>query len=262
MELFKPANSAILSEMKDEPLMLAIQGAPGVGKTWSAVGFPNPFVINIDNKLNAHKQRSDIGVLNIWDIDIVKAVAKDIGFTGEQIEVRGAFNRSNIILKWLLKFGSQFSPEQTVILDSWTTLMDNSDAYNKETPQISKKTGEEVKYSAWTRKIEYSKLLLQTLKSLKCKKIVIFHEKPERNDDGNLTGAFSVMDGAMKDQLITHFSDWYRQVAVWETIDGKKVLNRYWIIIGDTANIKCLTGNRKLIDAGKVQIPAEYKSLL
>ena len=60
-EIYKPSGSINLSESQTKPqIRLGIQGPPGSGKTWAALTFPNPVIINLDRGLGAHAGRSDV----------------------------------------------------------------------------------------------------------------------------------------------------------------------------------------------------------
>ena len=66
-----PPHSSPLADMSFSQIRLGIQGAPGTGKTYAAVSFPNPIVLDLDNKLGAHKTRKDILVLPFHDPDFI-----------------------------------------------------------------------------------------------------------------------------------------------------------------------------------------------
>ena len=67
-DIYKPVGSLSLAEITDVPLIrLGIQAPPGKGKTYSALTFPNPVVLNFNKGLGAHTGRGDVIDVPFWD---------------------------------------------------------------------------------------------------------------------------------------------------------------------------------------------------
>lgn len=255
--------------MASSPLRVALQGPSGTGKTWSALTFPNPVVIDFDNKLGAHRSRSDVAVVPFFDnnwLQNERDKTPDLKKVADFI-AKGELNRAGILLEWVKLYGPQFTPDQTLIIDSWTMLQNNFDAFGRATPVITKQTGEVDKFEFWGRKQSYSLKLLEHLKNLKCNVLVTFHETGERNEKGDLTGKLGpLMDGKVKDQLGQHFTDWYRQLAETKKDQLGKIVKDapteyYWQIRSDNL-CNCTCSVAKLIEGGEFKVPATYQSLV
>jgi hypothetical protein len=265
---YTPTNAVKINDMTASPLRIALQGAPGTGKTWSAMSFPLPCVIDFDNKLGAHRSRPDVIVLPFHDNNWLREnVYKNLKLSSPMaFEARGEINRANIFLMWLKENASKFEPDQTLILDSWTMLQNNFDSYGRATPEIGK-DGKVDKFEFWGRKQSYSMAVLEHLKVLKCSVVVTFHETAERNDAGDLTGKFNpLMDGKVKDQLGQHFTDWYRQLAEQTKdavgkIDASKPTKYLWQIKSDNL-CNCTCSIPHLIKGDLNKVPADYSSLI
>lgn len=263
--MFIPPNAKPLNTLAQPPLRLALQGAPGTGKTYAAVTFPNPLVLDFDNKLGAHRSRSDISVIPFYDNDSIEAISQEIRKKSAKIP-GGIVDRANTLLAWLKGPALLLAPEQTLIIDSWSMLQNNFDAAAAATPVMGK-DGTVDKFEFWARKQKYSLAALESLKSLACRVIVTFHETVERDDSGNLTGKLNpLMDGKVKDQLQQHFTDWYRQIAdiprdsAGKIIPGKPV-EYLWQIKSDNL-CNCTCSIPRLINDTRTRIPANAASIL
>lgn len=202
-----PTTAKTLQNMKQTQIRLLLQGAPGSGKTYSALTFPNPLVINFDKKLGAHRGRTDVN---------------EIDFCDPAVYGKYAPLRKDAIIKFLLSDGAKLSDEQTLIIDSWTTFQA---AYDVEAPVVySTRTGKEDGQAWWGEKLDYNKQFCGMIKSLKCNVILTVHEQAERNDDGSLSGKLKPLSqGQFADQLSAHFTDVFRQIAIDKPTDLTKV---------------------------------------
>ena len=60
-EQYIPKGAVSLNTITVKPqIRLGLQGYSGTGKTWAALTFPNPIVLNLDRGLGAHTGRSDV----------------------------------------------------------------------------------------------------------------------------------------------------------------------------------------------------------
>ena len=263
--MYQPPYATKLTESKHSPFRIAIQGAPHTGKTWAALTFPNPVVLDLDNKLGAHIHREDILRVSFFDNDTVQKFATEYGLPF-QAGKPPVINRFVVFMSWVAKEISKFSPEQTLIIDSWTMLQNNFDAWAEATPVMSKEKGEVDRFEFWGRKQKYSRQLLEMLKTTPAGLVVNFHESKDMNSEGIPTGKLNpLMTGAMKEQLGQHFTDWYRQTAEAELDANKKPTGRtgyYWQIKPNEI-CNCCCSVKHLIDNPSItKVPATYASLV
>ena len=260
--MYIPSLAVPLNTTTASLLRIAIQGAQSTGKTWACTTFPNPVFLDFDNKLGAHRHREDIYPLRFWNDDFCMQLA-------DQLKIRakdgGVLHRTNILLAFLRTELAKFTPEQTVILDSMTMVMNSLEAWLDATPVYGQK-GEVDGFDFWKRKGKITKWILEALKNANCNVIVTFHESKDMNADGIPTGKMNpLMSGSMKEQLGQHFTDWYRQTAENELdAQGKPIKDkvRYMWQIKPDSNCNCSCSIKHLIDSPVRQVEANYKSLL
>src|SRR4029450_8627885 len=97
------------------PQRILIQGPPGTRKTGSAITFPNPLVLNFDNKLPYFAK--DIANIPFYDPAYRQALYKAHGVDPAFENLRDAFKL------WLEKEMPKIDQENTTtIIDSWTML--------------------------------------------------------------------------------------------------------------------------------------------
>ncbi len=222
--MYIPPQAKSLDTVVNPTIRLGIQGAPGTGKTYSALnGFPNVTVADFDNKLGAHAGRSDIHVLPFYSPSFIIEELKVSnapfqGGKGLNIKTSPP-NRRDAFIKFIREQGPLFTPEDTFFVDSWTTLQTAVDGQTTLEPVFSTKTGKLDEFNFWGMKIEYSSTICEILKGLKCNVIVSVHEFPERDkDSGELLSKIQpLMQGKFVCQLAGHFTDWFRQHAIPKT---------------------------------------------
>lgn len=221
-----------------DPLMIGIQGPPGTGKTWSALTFPNPVVVNLDRGLTC-KHGTNVQQFPFYDSSYCVQTHK------MSVNSDKSVNKRDGVKKWLKENAPKLDKDQTLILDSWTTLQNYFDIQTKLEPVYTRQ-GNIDDFAPWKFKIEYSSDILTTLQSLKCMVVVIFHEKPVRDEKtGLLTDKIEpLMSGQFVNQLKIPFSDFFRQRAIPKIgrdnkpilIDGKELpeeMNYLWQIKSD-----------------------------
>ena len=271
-EQLLPNNIFGLTSIKDaqpSPWRLGIQGAPGTGKTWAALTFPNPIVLDFDNKLAAHYGREDVQVIQFWDQKFIAEYLYQPGKSPPKPSMPP--NRRDAIKKWLREQAPLIPAGFTLILDSWTTVQNSFDDYTNADPPMSKK-GEIDTFAFWGMKLQYSIELAGFLKGLACNVVVIFHEIADRDDEGRLNGKLKpMMQGQFADQLQAHFTDWYRQHAnekKRKNADGSysyEGTEYLWQVKADAlANCTAswLTTKVALTKHNLLLIPANYNALL
>lgn len=208
-----------LNKLPPQPIRLGILGAPGEGKTWSGLTFPNPIVLNLDNKLGGYQAahpESTIKVVN-FDENLVVNILKcsNMGFNKPN-NPQYPLNVRDAVKKWLTQFGPTLGSDSTLILDSWSTLQNKFDGQSQLPHEIVvSRSGEEDKFAFWRLKQKYAKDITDLLKTLKCNSVTTFHEVPEYDEDGRITGKLKpVMQGGFAAELAGHFSSFYRQICV------------------------------------------------
>lgn len=183
-----------------EPLnLIAIQGEPNSGKTYAALTFPNPLVLDFDKKLPAGIQS-----VPFWNTAYVHQLMN----TKPPVFC----NQRDAIRKWLKNYGPSIPADTTLVLDSWTNLQKCFDIFaeNNQEHYYSK----ENKYDRWAvyrHKIFYSFEILNLLKGLACTCIVTLHETWLTDRQGNESGKFKpLMDGQFRDELMGHMGCAFR----------------------------------------------------
>ncbi len=277
----KYANSLASAELPQ--IRLGIQGYPGSGKTWGALTFPNPVVMNLDRGLGAHRGKSDVHDLPFYDAQWVRKTFPQAASSSE----KDSLFKKEAIMYFMRNDAMKLTREQTLVFDGGTGLQNLWELYIREHP-IYTKAQKICEYSPWRLKVEYLSELLELTKSLKCNFVYMSHEaefkeKPDSIGDApKYTGKLRpLMTGQFADQLVGHFTDWFRQhssekpttinesnLPNWGMKNAKEyqeMLNSfsntsiyYWQTAGDD---KFDAKASSLVNAPKF-IPANYQSLL
>lgn len=216
--MYKPSHAQTMSELDTYQIRLALQGATGTGKTYSALTFPNPVVIDIDQNLTAHKHRTDVIVLPFNDKEWLSKWFKP--------KKNYAYPIRDAVIEWIKTEGMKLEKDQTLFLDSWTEYQDNFDMQIKLEPTLTSSGGVDA-YAPWQTKIEYSRELLTLLKSLKCHVVVSYHEQDTKDANGQRVGKIEpLMSGKFQKKLGLYFTDWFRTCAtgIVDPTDKKKIV--------------------------------------
>jgi hypothetical protein len=207
--MYKPPYAINLQTAPAEKLMVGLQGKTKTGKTTSALTFPNPIVADFDGNLTGHLGR-DIIVVPFYKKEWClanQAKWKVKANTGINANV---INRRDLLQVWLSEEASKFSAEQTLIVDSWTTLQDSFDIQTDLEPVYTKQ-GSIDEFAFWARKVDYAQKVLNTLKELSCQVVVTFHEQPQMDKEKNITGKIEpLMQGKFVNKIALYFSDFFR----------------------------------------------------
>jgi hypothetical protein len=227
---YLPTHSKPISEIPFQQIRLGIQGAPGEGKTYASLnGWPGPIVVaDFDNKLGVHKDRTDVRVLPFWSARFINEDLKinnapfSNGYIGKT--TRGGVgkpdpklppNRRDALTWWLSTEGQKLENDQTLILDSWTSLQAAFDQQTEIEPEVGR-DGKVNEFAFWMAKIDWSADVCSLLKSLNCHVICTFHEMPQRDPKSGmlLEKIQPLMQGKFTTQIASHFTDFFRQIAV------------------------------------------------
>ena len=190
-------------------IRLGIQGYGKTGKTWAALTFPNPIVLNLDRGLGAHIGRSDV-----YEIPFYKP------------EFAGKFpgELKDKLMEWLKSEGTKITESQTLIFDGCTSLQN---AYHKwfdvNQHMFLTKQGKVDDYAEYRVKRVYFAELFEFFKTLKCDVIFIAHESAQK-DKGTqeYTGKIRpLLSGQFNDELLNHCTDWFRQHTASKVLEPK-----------------------------------------
>ena len=131
---------------------------------------------------------------------------------GKPTDPKFPANGRDAVDKWLTVEGPLMSPEQTLILDSFTSL---NDAFTNQTSLPHEKeytkTGQEDGFAFWKKLLAYNTKMCSLLKNLPGNIVAIFHELPDRDENGNIVGIKPLLQGQSADKIPGYFTDFYRQ---------------------------------------------------
>jgi hypothetical protein len=256
-QLFKPKEA--IPPAKFSTYRVGLQGPPKSGKTWSALSFPNPIVLNLDNNLPvAHpKVRSgEVTQVPFYDDNFYKTYEN-----GKFLPERGknVVARHYAILKWLRANGPQIKPEQTLILDSMTFLANYVDIFEKDNPSHTKQ-GKVDEFAPWRHKVEYFTELHEIIKALNCNFVTTIHEQPEYDEDARIIGLKPCMTGSFASQLAGHYTEWFRQVNEYKQGKDGETIPYGWMVKSKKID-KCGGNLVSLLPKGVDVIPARYSEI-
>lgn len=204
--MYKPINSLTLKESSEPQIRLGLQGYGGTGKTYAALTFPNPVVLDLDRGLGAHHGRTDVIQLRCWDLDWWKSIS-----TITKVPQPNVADIKNYILLWLNSEGMKLEQDQTLVIDGGTGLQNAYHKWYSANPSYSSKTGKENEFAEWMLKINFFGDVCEILKRLKCHVVYLSHETDKKDKNGEYTGKIRpLLTGQFGDQLMTHFTDWFR----------------------------------------------------
>lgn len=206
-DIYIPPNCRTLADPSAiQQIRVGIQGFPGVGKTWAALTFPNPIVLNLDRGLGAHQGRSDVLEIPFYE-------AK---FSGGKLELKDR------LVAWLDREGPKLSNSQTLIFDSLSCLQTSYHLwFDANRMSFLTKAGKVDEFAEFQVKNKYMGEIFDNLfKSFKCNIVLLCHES-ERADKpttvgqpGEYTGKIRpLLTGAYGDTIVKDFTDWFRQHA-------------------------------------------------
>lgn len=229
-DIYIPKTSGTTKTDNPPQIRLLLQGWPGTGKTQAALTFPNPYVLDFDNNLQAYS-KLDIPTFPIWNADFV---SKDLACP--PTKPGGQPNRRDAALKFLRNEAMKFSPSQTLIVDSWTRLQAAIDAQNEMEPKITKE-GKIDDFDFWKKKLDFSREFASLLCSVKCNVVVTVHEIAERDPKTGvlLDKVRPLQTGKFLAELASYFTYVFR--AVTEEVKdntGKVIKTNYlWQVASD-----------------------------
>lgn len=201
--IYLPPNCYPLSEsVTEQQIRFGIQGFPNTGKTWAALTFKNPIVLNLNRGLKAHQDRSDVYEIPFYKAEFAKR---------EEVKDK--------VVLWLEREAVKLTVEQTLVIDG---LSDLEISYHKwfsanECNIAIGKSGKINDFIEWQMKEKYFNEINFNLMSLKCDVILICHEseRPDKpttvGQPGMYTGKIRpVLTGKAGDIIIKDYTDWFR----------------------------------------------------
>lgn len=227
--MYKPPYALSIKDLPHQQIRLGLMGPSGTGKTTGALTFPNPTVIDIDNNLIAHKKREDVTVLPFTSNDWIR---DKLGFKYNMNEVKFPIRDA---VKYYLKTEAQkLEADQTLVLDSWTTLQDEFDKQSDPSLEpVRSSDGSINSYAFWDKKIDYALEILTILKTLKCHVVVSFHQQEPRGEYGSkMLGKLEpLMQGKFVKKIGLYFTDFYQCVVEHDKDATGKITGKskfYW----------------------------------
>ena len=248
-DLYIPKDSLNLKNITFPQIRLGLQGAPGSGKTFSALTFPNPIVVDFDGGLVSHAGR-DIPVIPFHSHEWMQTYAGG----NFKADAPGRQPSRHLALKhWLNSEGQKLSADQTLIIDSLTTLT-NAMANYLDVHPFYTKNGQVDDFAPWAARIDYYDELHTILKSLRCHVVMITHETQVRDEKSGalLDKIAPLLQGKYIAQLKIHYNFWFRCVALEQTkeINGKKFKtgSEYWWQVRSDNQFDAKRGNLVIKD--------------
>lgn len=184
-------------------IRFGIIGAPGTGKTTFALTFPNPLVLDYDGKLPP-------GTISVPFSNQQWLRAQTTWKRPSQVN----FADRDALNYWLRIEGPKLPPDTTVILDSWTSVMNRLDMWHdavKHQLFYSEKKKEVDGFAVHADRISFAVEVFNLFKALPCNFVVTMHEQIERNDEGLPTGNIKpLMKGQFADQMAAHLTGFFR----------------------------------------------------
>ncbi len=200
-DIYKPNGFRPL--VQEPQIRLCLQGAPGAGKTWEALTFPNPCVLNFDRGLGAHVGRTDVIEIPFFEPAFVDSYYPRDNKTDPP-------NRKNALHKWLGVEALKLKSNQTLVIDSNTQINNAYHADYNLHPVIAK-SGKVDDFGVWNQKVDYFGEIMELLKALACHVVYICHETSDRDKTGELNGKVrALIRGQFGDELASHFTDYFR----------------------------------------------------
>ena len=269
--LFIPPVSRSLDTYTKPNFRLGIQGAPGTGKTWAALTFPNPIVIDLDNKLGAHAGRKDVLAIPFHSAKFITSELKTkegspiTNTSGRANNPSFPPNRRDAVKYWLEENASKLTSDQTLVIDSWSSLIDGFFQQSQLPHEIVyTNRGQLNDYAIWNQLCTYAIDIISILRGVTCNVVVTFHETADRGKDGELNGKLRpLMPGQYGDKIAGQFTNWYRQLAVGvlEKPDDprSKVIGTKWLWQTQSDNLFDACCDRVELPR---YVPANYTSLI
>lgn len=224
-QLYIPKNAIPVGDVSEERLLLGIQGESGTGKTTAAASFPNPLWLLFENSLSHLRKHFPAEEIASWN----KITFYDANFVDKTLGIprfKGLVTDwKKAIPQWLDTHGKLMTKEQTIIVDSWTSLQDLFTKTQNFDIKLTK-MGAEDDYYPWQERLAWSKTVMTTLSTIPCNVVVLFHEHFERDPKTKeLTDKVApLQQGKFISEIKRSFPNFFRQtVRARKGPDGKMI---------------------------------------
>lgn len=238
--MFALKNSQKLSD--DNQIRLMLTGISGSGKSTAAATFPNPVFCNFDRTLKSVAAQENIQMLPFFDISFCRESYRSV-------IIHDAF------MNFLKSDAKSLEPDQTLIIDSLTTLQEFFHRYHEAT-----KEAQDNKYHIWTEKGKYLRDIHGSISQLRCHIVTILHEIPVK-DEGEITDKMKIAVSGYYGMLISkNYTDSFRQ-CIRKGVDlaTKKTVDMYSWQVKSSDRYEFVKSRKK---SSQEFIPASYESLL
>jgi DNA polymerase III delta prime subunit len=191
-----------------------ICGAPGTGKTTSALSFPNVIVANGDNKLPPKHWNYPDGIPTMDFFNpqyLTEALQQPLGGIKQNLP-----DPARALNKMLRTIAVQFPAETTLVIDSLTWFQDAAYSVFDNEPQLTKENKIDDR-AIWANIRDWYGEFLFAITKLSCRVVVICHEEPEEDDKGRLNGRYRPLTiGKTRNIIASKFTDVVHQIVVQE----------------------------------------------
>lgn len=251
--LYKPSYATPIKELPFIQRRIGLMGRSGSGKTYGALTFKNPVVIDIDGNLAAHSEREDVLVLRFNDETWIR---EKLGY---KFESKIKYPIRDAVKKYLLEEATKLSEQQTLVIDSWTSLQVAFDLQKELEPKYVVGGGIDA-FDFWACKIDYSEAVLSSLQKLRCDVVVTLHEQDQREHLGKLNGKIEpLMEGKFNKKIGLYFTEFYRCIVESKLDKDKKLIgaNYLW----QTASSSDVSDLKTRMAECPILIPAHSKHI-
>lgn len=150
----------------------------------------------------------------------------------------------DVFITWFEKHGSKLNPDQTLVWDGCTPTQTAYHVwYEANKHKYLTNQGKVNEFAEWNQKCTFFGTFFNIIKTLPCHVVFICHEAEKKEKTGEYAGKVRpLLTGQMGDELVSHFTDFFRQFSVAKPKDYNAV----------TADKLALWG---------MKTPAEFKAM-
>lgn len=203
-KLYIPQGCKRLDELTEIPqIRCGIQGAPGTGKTFAALTFPNVIIANLDRGIGAHYGRNDVVQIPFHSMEFCRSVMPNVKYE----------NKKDVLIKWLETEGMKLTPVQTLVWDGLSITDSIFNAwFSANEHQFLTKDSQKDGFAQWNQRIAFYEEVMLLLLNLPCHLVLLAHETEKKEKSGSYNGNVRpLLNGQYGDKLAGNFTDWFRQ---------------------------------------------------
>lgn len=243
---------------------IGLMGAPGSGKTTSALTFPNPRLLTKDNK-----QPPGTTIIPFYDPAVERSLSDK---QGQEISRSGP--RSALINFLVRESTKRQGPQHTEVIDSWTAWMNDFETWSNLLARSSQifhtkgskdKPGELDGFKIHAERLNMCVEIMAATRALTCNLVINIHEAIERNIDGIAVGVRPLSKGQFADQFASHLTGFFRQVRLFDKENNKE--HFVWQVKADSEFYPILPpgfdcSRINLLGKDKKYMKADYATLM